>query len=356
MIAPIAKPWLFAQPDQDPRTATGARLRWGVIATGGIAAAVTRDLSLLADAELYAVSSRTQAAADAFAADYGFARAYGDDAGQTGYARLLADDRVDIVYVATPHAHHHEIALAALSAGKHVLCEKALTVNAREASELVTLARAKGLFLMEAMWSRFLPSMQRAFDIAASGEIGAVKWVGADLGFPAPYSPTSRLWAPQDGGGALLDITVYPLLWALGTLGFPQTVSATGWLNDDGVDAQNALTLGYHHGAQAQLTSSLLAHGPRTATVAGNQGFLQTTGSINNPKEILVRKGFDEPRREHFTVVGRGYSYELREVTRCIQQGLTESPVMPLEDSLNTMRLFDGVRAQLGVRYPNDAR
>ena len=356
MTAHIATPWLFSQPDTDPRTATGARLRWGVIATGGIAASVTRDLELLADAELYAVSSRTQAAADAFAADFGFARAYGDFDGRTGYERLLANDDIDVVYVATPHAQHHEIAMAALTAGKHVLCEKALTVNAREAAELVSLARAKGLFLMEAMWSRFLPSMQRAFQIAASGEIGEVKWVGADLGFPAPYSPTSRLWAPKDGGGALLDITVYPLLWALGTLGFPQTVSATGWLNDDGVDAQNALTLGYHHGAQAQLTSSLLAHGPRTATVAGTQGFLQAIGSINNPKELLVRVGFDETRSESFDVVGRGYSYELREVTRCIQHGLRESPVMPLEDSLNTMRLFDGVRAQLGVSYPNDAR
>jgi predicted dehydrogenase len=355
MTALIAKPWLSGQPDQDPRTATGARLRWGVIATGGIAAAVTRDLELLPDAELYAVSSRTQAAADAFAADYGFARAYGDGDGRTGYQRLLADEAVDVVYVATPHAQHHEIALAALNAGKHVLCEKALTVNAREAGELVSLARAKGLFLMEAMWSRFLPSMQRAFEIAASGEIGEVKWVGADLGFPAPYSPTSRLWAPRDGGGALLDITVYPLLWALGTLGFPQTVSATGWVNDDGVDAQNALTLGYHHGAQAQLTSSLLAHGPRTATVAGSAGFLQAIGSINNPKELHVRVGFDDVRSERFDVVGRGYSYELREVTRCIQHGLTESPVMPLEDSLDTMRLFDGVRAQLGVSYANDA-
>lgn len=355
MSALIAKPWLSSQPDQDPRTATGARLRWGVIATGGIAASVTRDLALLADAELYAVSSRTQAAAEAFAADYGFVRAYGDQDGASGYARLLADDAVDVVYVATPHAHHHKIALAALNAGKHVLCEKALTINAREAAELIAAARTNGLFLMEAVWSRFLPSMQRAFEIAASGEIGEVKWVAADLGFPAPYSPGSRLWAPKDGGGALLDMTVYPLLWALGTLGFPQTVSATGWLNDDGVDAQNALTLGYHRGAQAQLTSSLMAYGPRTATIAGSKGYLQSQGSINNPKELLVRIGFEEPRTEQFTVVGRGYTYELREVTRCIQQGLTESPVMPLEDSLNTMRLFDGVRAQLGVSYPNDA-
>ncbi|MBT2595641.1 Gfo/Idh/MocA family protein [Arthrobacter sp. ISL-72] len=355
MSAPIAKPWLFSQSDQDPRSATGATLRWGVIATGAIARAVAQDLVLLADAELYAVSSRSPDLADSFAAEYGFDKAYGDDDGGRGIHRLLADDSVDVVYVATPHAQHYEVALAALQAGKHVLCEKALTINAREAAELVAVARSKKLFLMEAMWSRFLPSMQRAFQIAGSGELGTVQWVTADLGFPAVYSPTARLWARDDGGGALLDLTVYPLLWALGTLGLPQTVSATGTLNDDGVDAQNALTLGYHHGAQAQLTSSLMAFGPRAATVAGSLGYLRTIGSVNNPKEILVRIGMEEPRIERFDVVGRGYTYELREVTRCIQQGLTESPVMPLEDSLNVMRLFDGVRAQLGVTYPNDS-
>jgi len=262
---------------------------------------------------------------------------------------------VDVVYVATPHAQHHEIVLAALNAGKHVLCEKAFTINAREAAELIELARSKKLFLMEAVWSRFLPSMQRAFQIAASGELGDIHWITADLGFPAPYSPTARLWARKDGGGALLDLAVYPLLWALGTLGFPQTVSATGFVNDDGVDAQNAMTLGYGHAAQVQLTSSLLAHGPRTATVSGSMGFLQSIGSINNPRELIIAKGWEERRTETFDVVGKGYAYELREVTRCVQQGLTESPVMPLEDTLNTMRLFDGVRAQLGVSYPNDS-
>jgi predicted dehydrogenase len=355
MSAPIAKPWLSSQSDQDPRSATGNTLRWGVIATGGIARSVSEDLALLADAELYAVSSRGQATADSFASAYGFANAYGDDDGVHGYQRLLADDAVDLVYVATPHAQHHQMVLAALNAGKHVLCEKAFTINAREASELIDVARKRNLFLMEAVWSRFLPGMQRVFEIASSGELGEVHWVTADLGFPAPYSPSSRIWAPQDGGGALLDLTVYPLLWALGTLGFPQTVSATGFVNDDGVDAQNAITLGYHHGAQAQLTSSLLAHGPRTATVAGSLGYLQSIGSINNPRELVIGIGREEPRREAFDVVGRGYTYELREATRCIQQGLTESPVMPLDDSLNTMRLFDGVRAQLGVSYPNDA-
>jgi predicted dehydrogenase len=356
MSAHIPKPWLFSQLNHDPRSATGRKLRWGIVATGAIANLVAEDLSQLDDADLYAVSSRTQEAATAFATARGFGKAYSDDGGVPGYQRLFDDPAVDVVYVATPHAQHFEIVKAALLAGKHVLCEKALTINAREAAALAKLAQEQKLFLMEAVWSRFLPSIQRALHIAASGELGDVQWVSADLGFPAPYSPTARLWSPAAGGGALLDITVYPMLWALGTLGFPQAVTAVGSLNDDGVDSQNALTLSYASGAQAQLTSSLLAHGPRNATVAGSLGFLQTNGSINNPREISVRSGWDEPRTERFDVVGIGYTYELREVTRCIQQGLTESPVMPLEHSVNTMRIFDGVRSQLGIRYPNDAR
>ncbi|MEZ2389894.1 Gfo/Idh/MocA family protein [bacterium RCC_150] len=352
----IAKPWLFSQANQDPRAATGHALKWGIIATGGIANTVAGDLAQLEDAKLHAVSSRRKELAEAFASAHEVTKAYGNDGGMSGYQRLLADDAVDVVYIATPHGQHFEVAKAALNAGKHVLCEKSLTINGREAAELASLARERKLFLMEAVWSRFLPSIQRAFAIAASGELGEIKWVTADLGFPAAYDPTARIWAPAAGGGALLDLTVYALLWPLGTLGFPQSVSAVGSLTDDGVDSQNALTLGYDGGAIAQLTSSLLAHGPRSASVAGSLGYLQTQGSINNPRELRIRTGWDEPRVERFDTAGVGYTYELREVTRCIQQGLTESPVMPLDDSVNTMRLFDGVRSQLGIRYPNDVR
>ena len=356
MASLIPRPWLLSQEEQNPAIATGRTLRWGVVSTGNIARSVTADLALLEDAELYAVSSRTQAAADAFAEGHGFAVAYGDDDGIFGYQRLFADPAVDVVYVATPHGQHYEIARAALEAGKPVLVEKALTINAREAEELVRLAEAKGLFLMEAMWSRFLPSIQRAFEIAASGELGTVHWISADLGFPCPPNPEARIWARRDGGGALLDLTVYPLLWPLGILGFPDAVDARGTLTEQGVDAQNVLSLGYSGGAMASLTSSLLAHGPRSATVAGDQGILQTFGSVNNPKELHIRTGWDQERVETFDTVGTGYTYELREVTRCVQQGLTESPTMPWRQSVDVMRLFDGVRAQLGVTYPNDER
>lgn len=339
-----------------PLAATGEPLRWGVVATGGIARQVTADLAQLEDAVLQAVSSRTEDRARAFADTHGFSTAYYDDGAARGFELLAADPEVDVVYVATPHGQHFEVCKALLSAGKHVLCEKAFTVNAREAEELISLAREKSLFLMEAVWTRFLPSVNRAWDIIHSGELGEIRWVQADLGFPATYSPEARLWDPLAGGGALLDLTVYPTTWALGSLGFPTSVSAEGTLNDDGVDAQNALTLTYASGAQAQLSSSLLASGPGHATVAGSKGWLRTSSPLHNPKELFVHPHQGEARVEKFEQVGKGYTYELRETTRCIQSGLLESPTMPLQHTLDTMRMFDGVRAQLGIRYANDDR
>ncbi|WP_434617981.1 Gfo/Idh/MocA family protein [Arthrobacter sp. A5] len=365
----IARPHWYTSASPDPIKATGKPLRWGVVATGNIARTMTTDLALLEDAVLQAVSSRSRHNAADFAARFGFARHYYDDGGQhddggtvgsasagnmPGYQQLVADPEVDVVYIATPHAQHHAVAKAALEAGKHVLCEKALTINAREAAELIGLARERGLFLMEAVWARFVPGMQRAFEIAASREIGDVQWVQADLSFVAPLDRAARIWDPAAGGGALLDLSVYPLLWAWGTLGAPQSVTAAGTLTDWGVDSQNVITLGYSSGAHAQLISSLTAFGPRSAVVAGSEGFIRTSGSINNPTSLAVHVGSRTARVENFEFPGRGYTYQLREVTRCIQQGLTESPTMPLDDSLAIMALFDGIRGQLGITYPAD--
>jgi predicted dehydrogenase len=351
----IARPELL---DADPLAATGRPVRWGVVATGAIAATVTADLALLPDAVLHAVSSRRADRAAEFAGRFGFATSYSDTAERLGYQALLADPDVEAVYVATPHAQHAEVVSAALRAGKAVLCEKPVTINSREAQQVVDLAREHGVFLMEAVWTRFLPSFQRALEIAASGEIGTVQWVGAEIGFRARQDPASRLWGRADGGGALLDLAVYPLLWVWGTLGLPDAVTAQGTLNAEGVDAQNAVTLSYPSGAQAQLTTSLLARSPHTALVAGSGGWVRAQGpdAVYRPTRLDVQSGEGEPRTEEFALIGSGYVHELREVTRCLQQGLTESPVMPLEHSLATMRLLDGVRAQLGVVYPNDER
>ncbi|THJ67935.1 Gfo/Idh/MocA family oxidoreductase [Arthrobacter echini] len=350
----IATPPCAVPGAPSPVAATGRPLRWGVAATGGIAAKVTGDLALLEDAVLHAVSSRSADRAAVFAERFGFTAGYGDDGGTAGYQRLMDDPDVDVVYVATPHGQHFEVSRAALDAGKHVLVEKSFTINAAEALELAQLAAERGLFLMEAVWTRFLPSINRAWDLIHSGVLGEIRWVQADLGFTAPDDRTSRLWDPAAGGGALLDLTVYPLTWALGSLGFPASVSAVGVLSSDGVDEQNALMLRYDSGAYAQLSSSFIASCPAQATVSGSKGWLKTGGKLHDPTELTIAVDGEEPRVERFEQVGAAYTYELREVTRCIQEGLRESPTMPLDDTLATLRLFDDVRAQLGVRYAND--
>jgi predicted dehydrogenase len=329
-------------------------LQWGVVATGRIAHRVTRDLACLEDAALYAVSSRSAASARGFAEEHGFATSYHDTAAATGYQQLFADPLVDVVYIATPHAQHFEVARAALDAGKHVLCEKPLTINAREAGELARLAGEQGLFLMEAVWTRFLPATRRALELVGSGAIGTVRWVQADLGFPAVYDPADRLWDPAAGGGALLDLAVYPLTWAVAALGFPTRLTAAGHLNQDGVDVQNTLTLEYPEGAAAQLTSSLSAAGPGMATLGGTAGWIRTGSPLYRPKSLEICGLDGRVRVEEFPEETEGFIHELRETARCIRAGLQESPLMPWAETVQMMQLLDEARQQLGLQYPND--
>lgn len=339
----------------DPLAATGRSLRWGVVATGSIARTVTSQLVRLEDAVLHAVSSRDPARARAFADDLGAPVAYGDGGGMRGVERMAADPDVDVVYVATPHGQHFEVAKPLLEAGKHVLVEKAFTITGDEATALVDLATERGVFLMEAVWTRFLPAYQRALDVVASGELGDVRWVQADLGFAAARDPRARLWARADGGGALLDLAVYSFTWAFGALGMPNGVHAVGTRTAEGVDGTHALTLTYPDGAVAQLLGTLEAQATRTATIAGTRGTLRTFAPLPRPEGFTVAVG-DEHRREEIGLGSAPYAWMLREVTRCVQQGLRESPTLPLADTVATLRLFDAARAQLGVRYPNDDR
>ena len=334
--------------------AQGQPLNWGVVATGRIAHRVTADLARLESSVLQAVSSRSAAAAKTFAGQYGFATSYHDQPGATAYEQLFADPDVDVVYIATPHARHHEVATAALTAGKHVVCEKPLTVNAREAQELVGLAREQELFLMEAMWTRFLPSTRRALEVVRAGGIGTVRWVQADLGFAATYDPRDRLWDPAAGGGALLDLAAYPLTWAVGMLGFPDSVTAAGRLNRDGIDVQNTLTLGYADGAAAQLVSSLESASPGIVTVSGTKGWLRTGSPLYNARRLEYAGPDGRVQVEEFDEATEGFIHELREAGRCIRAGLPESPLMPWHESVKIMQILDDARSQLGVRYEND--
>jgi len=337
----------------DPRLATGETLRWGVVSTGHIAHVVTAQLCALEDAELHAVSSRDAERADAFAREHGARSAYHDDAAGTGVEHLAADDAVDVVYLATPHAQHHAIARTLLEAGKHVLIEKAFAVTAAEAADLATLARARGRFLMEAVWTRFLPVYQAFVDHVAEGAIGTPRWAQADLGMRATFDPDSRLWARDAGGGALLDLAVYPLTWTAAAFGLPSAIAARGVLAENGVDALCTLDVGYPGDGRAQVTVSFTSAHTRSATIGGDAGVVRTLGSLPNPTGFTLTRG-DDTREVRAATPAPGYTYQLREVTRCIQRGEFESATMPLRDTLAFMRCFDDARAQLGVRYPND--
>ena len=349
----VARPSTSAPGAPDPRRATGETLRWGVVSTGHIARVVTAQVLELEDAELYAVSSRGAERADTFAREFGARVAYHDDAGGSGVEHLAADAAVDVVYLATPHGQHHAIARTLLEAGKHVLIEKAFAVTAAEAADLVTLARERGRFLMEAVWTRFLPVYQAFVDHLADGAIGTPRWAQADLGMRVPFDPDSRLWARGAGGGALLDLAVYPLTWTAAAFGLPSATTARGVLAENGVDALSALEVAYAGDARAQVTVSLVSAHTGTATIGGDAGVVRTLAPLPNPAGFTLTRGGDTSEVRVATPAP-GYTYQLREVTRCIQRAELESATMPLRDTLALMRCFDDARAQLGVRYPND--
>ncbi len=333
------------------RDMTGDKVRWGVLATGGIAASFAADLVEMPDAELIAVASRTEPAAQAFAQRFGIPRAYGD------WASLAADSDVDVVYVATPHSAHRSAAGLCLEAGRAVLCEKPFTLNVREALELVGLARERGTFLMEAMWTYCNPLIRRIKKLVDDGAIGEVRAVHADFGITGDFAPTHRLRDPAQGGGALLDLGVYPVSFAHLLLGEPSDLVASAVLSDEGVDLQTGMVLSWESGAQAVLHCALGASHPVQATIAGTRGRVEIPHGFFHPDRfVLYRDGHDpeEVLADPADGPRSSYKHEAAEVMRCLRAGETESPLVPLDGTLAVLRTLDAVRERIGVRYPGE--
>jgi predicted dehydrogenase len=254
---------------------------------------------------------------------------------------------VDVVYVATPHPMHHANTLLALEAGMPALAEKAFTMNAAEAHDLVDTARSRGLFLMEAMWTRFLPHMAEIRRLIAEGSLGDIVTVSADHGQWFPKDPSSRLFDPELGGGALLDLGVYPVSFASMILGPPDRIVAMIEPAFTGVDGQTSMLFGYNNGAQAVLTCTSTARTPTRAAVVGTDARIEIDGDFYTPTSFTVipREGtpfrFARPHRGH------GLRHEADEVARCLREGLLESPLMPLDESLSIMETMDAVLSQV---------
>ncbi len=323
-------------------------VRWGVLATGGIAATVVDDLARVEGAQRYAVASRDLARAEAFAAEHGVERAYGS------YQELLADPDVDAVYVATPHAQHHAVTSAVLAAGKPALVEKAFTCSLAAAADLVRQARAADLFVMEAMWTRLQPGIVRMRELVADGAIGEIRSVTADLGFVQPFDPVHRLFDPEQGGGALLDLGVYPVSFAQMLLGTPTRVQATGTLNSLGTDSESALLLGFESGAHALVSCSLLGDSPGRATVVGTEGRITIEPRFHHPARILLERRGGEPEVIENPLLGRGYTHQLQHVAQCLAEGRTESPAMPLDDTLAVMGILDEALELIGAPHRDE--
>ncbi len=324
------------------------RIRWGIAGTGVIAAAFAEDLRLLDDAELVAVGSRSQQAADRFADAHGAARRH------VGYDALAADPEVDAIYVAVPHTGHEEVTLTALAAGKAVLCEKPFAINAAQTERMIAAARAAGVFLMEAMWVRFLPHQVGLRELISAGRIGEIRSLIVDRGEVLSSDPAHRVLDPALGGGALLDLGIYPVSFASMLLGTPDRVAVFATQAVTGVDAQTSAVFGYRSGAQALISTALDARTANTASITGTKGRIDIADWADGrlPAKLTLLDGTTQ--NLEFPREGKGLRFQAAEVGRCLRAGETESPVMPLDETLSIMRTLDLMREQIGLRYPGE--
>ena len=329
-------------------SAMPAPVRWGILGTGKIAHAFASALRDVPDAVLAGVASRSRDKAASFAAEFDAGAAYG------AYEELAAAGGIDLVYVATPHPQHVENALLVLGAGKGVLVEKPFTMNLREAEQVVALARAKALFLMEAMWTRFLPALAEVERLIAAGEIGSVHQVVADFGFSANFGPEHRVFNPDLGGGALLDLGIYPLSIAASLLGPVVAVQAQAEMGPTGVDVQTSFTLKHAGGAMSVCSCSFLARTPGELTVSGSRGHIRMNTMFHRARSITVALDDGSTRTIETPYLGNGYVHEAIEAQRCFLAGLTESPVMTHDETLALMAVMDEIRRQIGLRYAAD--
>jgi predicted dehydrogenase len=325
-----------------------AIIRWGILGTGKIARAFAVALKDTPDAVLAAVASRSSESAAAFGAEFGAARTFGS------YEALAAAPDIDIVYIGTPHPMHAENAILLLNGGKAVLCEKPFTINRREAEKVVALARGKKLFLMEAMWTRFMPALAEVRRVIASGEIGPVHQVMADFGFTATTDPAHRVNNPALGGGALLDLGIYPLSISAALLGPVASVQASAELGATGVDLQTSFTLRHEGGAMSVCSCSFKARTPAELTVAGELGYVRMNTQFHRTTSVTVTMADGATRTIQTPFLGNGYVHEAIEAGRCLRAGLLESPGMTLDETLALMAVMDTIREQIGVRYPAD--
>jgi len=328
------------------------KIRWGILGCGRIAGKFASDLKLVEDASLVAVGSRSLQKAEAFAAEHGAQRSHGS------YEALASDPDVDVIYVATPHSHHHEHTLLCLQHGRAVLCEKAFAINSRQAAEMIMTAGARKVFLMEALWTRFLPHFKLVREMVEEGKIGRVMSMQVNFGF-RPVDPVpQRIFDPALGGGTLLDIGIYNVFFVYAFLGMPDQIEAVMTPASTGVDEQLAVQFRYRDGALAQMLSSFSSNLATEADIAGEKGRIRLHHRFYEPSTSidLFPERYDSKQEVPFKrEPGWGYHYQVRHVHECLRKGLLESPLMSHRHTLDLMQLMDSIRKIAGIEYPADS-
>jgi len=324
------------------------KIRWGIIGTGKIAKAFSMGLSFLPDAELIAIGSRSIDSANRFGDEFGVLHRHGN------YASMVENPDVDVVYIATPHAIHAENILLSLDAGKAVLCEKPFTLNMTQAKTAIDMARRKKLFLMEAMWTRYIPLMVRLRELLADGIIGELKMLEIGMGFIAPRDNSSLyFFNPHMGGGILLDGGCYAVSLASMIFRSPPTrITSMAHLGETGVDEQSAIIFGYEGDSMAVLYLSFNTRIPPAFRVMGSKGRITIHPPLFNPTRMTITNADQEDEIIEIPFEGNGYNYEIAEVMRCLRESKLESEVMPLDETQEIMQTLDHIRAQWNLKYP----
>ena len=322
---------------------------WGILGTGNIAHKFARALMLLDNAHLHSVGSREGEKAAGFAAEFGFRKSFGS------YEEMVADPGVEVVYISSPHSHHLEHTLLALRNGKHVICEKPMSINAREVETMAEEARRQGLFLMEALWPPFQPSYIKADEILKSGKMGRLIHMRGKFAFVSPYDPELRTYNPELGGGALLDIGIYPIMDILRYMGEPESMAASSVLSPTGADESTSVIFKFSDGRMAEAYCSFAnMSGVSTELNCEKGNLILSRGRDRNQHLVIELPGDTDDRI--FTPPAQGYQYEAMEVMNCLDKGLTESPVVPLSFTLALARTLDAVRKKAGIKYPGRDR
>jgi len=322
------------------------KYKWGILAPGKMSAKFTRALKLLDNAELYAVGSRDIERATLFAKDYGFQNYYGS------YEELVADPKLEIVYIASPHTLHYEHTMLCLRNGKHVICEKAFALNAKEVKEMISEARKRNLFLMEALWPPFQPFYRKADEIIKSGMLGKINYLDGYFSFIPPFDPDDRKFNLSLGGGSLMDIGIYPVIDALTFLGVPSDIKAAAVFGPTGSEESLSMILTYSDGKMASLYSSFRTSIGIGCEIYCEKGNLTVSRGRDMNQRVILSLHGKEKEEFVFSPPAMGYHWEAEEVMKCLDEGLRESPAVPLSFSLDLIMTLDRIRKVAGIVFP----